>query len=84
MKKTVLREYAKLIAKCGANVQKGQDPGKIQPMMFNQPCECWDEESRGQVRDSSRKNQATCPPDSPKSPSKPQRTKRTNSKKDKI
>ena len=25
MKKTVLREYAKLIVKCGANVQKGQE-----------------------------------------------------------
>ena len=25
MKKTVLREYAKLIAKAGANVQKGQE-----------------------------------------------------------
>ena len=25
MKKTVLREYAKLIVRCGANVQKGQD-----------------------------------------------------------
>ena len=25
MKKTVLREYAKLIARVGANVQKGQD-----------------------------------------------------------
>ena len=25
MKKTVLREYAKLIAKVGANVQKGQE-----------------------------------------------------------
>ena len=25
MKKTVLREYAKLIVKCGVNVQKGQD-----------------------------------------------------------
>ena len=25
MKKTVLREYARLIARCGANVQKGQD-----------------------------------------------------------
>lgn len=56
------------------------NPNKIAPMMFNQPCECWDEESRGQVRDSSRKNQATCPPDSPKSTSKPQRTKRTNNK----
>ena len=25
MKKSVLREYAKLIVKCGANVQKGQE-----------------------------------------------------------
>ena len=25
MKKTVLREYAKLIVRCGANVQKGQE-----------------------------------------------------------
>ena len=25
MKKTVLRKYANLIAKCGVNVQKGQD-----------------------------------------------------------
>ena len=25
MKKTVLREYAKLIVRCGVNVQKGQD-----------------------------------------------------------
>ena len=25
MKKTVLREYAKLIVKCGLNIQKGQD-----------------------------------------------------------
>ena len=25
MKKTVLREYAKLIVKCGVNVQKGQE-----------------------------------------------------------
>ena len=25
MKKTILREYAKLIARVGANVQKGQD-----------------------------------------------------------
>ena len=25
MKKTVLREYAKLIVRCGINVQKGQD-----------------------------------------------------------
>ena len=28
MKKTVLREYAKLIAKAGANVQKGQEARK--------------------------------------------------------
>ena len=56
---------------------------EIQPMMFNKPCECWDErESRGQVRDSSRKNQATCPRDSQKSPSKPKTAKRTNSKKE--
>ena len=25
MKKTVLREYAKLIVRCGVNVQKGQE-----------------------------------------------------------
>ena len=25
MKKTILREYAKLIVRCGVNVQKGQD-----------------------------------------------------------
>ena len=25
MKKTILREYAKLIVACGVNVQKGQD-----------------------------------------------------------
>ena len=25
MKKTVLREYARLIARCGVNVQKGQE-----------------------------------------------------------
>ena len=25
MKKTVLREYAKLIVKCGVNIQKGQE-----------------------------------------------------------
>ena len=35
MKKTVLREYAKLIVRCGANVQKGQDvmiyAGLVQP-----------------------------------------------------
>ena len=54
------------------------NPNKIAPMMFNQPCECWDErESRGQVRDSSAKNQATCPPDLPKSPSKPKTKKST-------
>lgn len=54
---------------------------EIQPMMFNQPCECWDErESRGQVHDSSPKNHATCPLDSPKSPSKPKTKKSTNRK----
>ena len=25
MKKTVLREYAKLLVRCGVNIQKGQD-----------------------------------------------------------
>ena len=25
MKKTILREYARLIVRCGVNVQKGQD-----------------------------------------------------------
>ena len=25
MKKTILKKYARLIAECGANVQKGQD-----------------------------------------------------------
>ena len=39
MKKTVLREYAKLIAKTGVNVQKGQAHLQGRPIGLGQPGE---------------------------------------------
>ena len=48
------------------------NPGKIQPMMFNQPCECWDEQKTEKVEKAEGKPA-----------SKPKTTKRTNSKKQK-
>ena len=47
------------------------NPGKIQPMMFNQPCECWDEEKTDKVEKAKGK-----------AASKPRTAKRTNSKKE--
>ena len=45
------------------------NPNKIQPMMFNQPCECWDEQPAGEPTGTVAKN-----------PSKPKTRKRTNRK----
>ena len=46
------------------------NPGKIQPMMFNEPCECWDMPATEVTGTETKK------------PSKPKTTKRTNSKKE--
>ena len=48
------------------------NPGKIQPMMFNQPCECWDEQKTEKVEKAEGKPA-----------SKPKTTKRKVSKKQK-
>ena len=45
------------------------NPNKIQPMMFNQPCECWDEQPAAEPTGTVAKN-----------PSKPKTRKRTNRK----